>query len=107
MATTPKPPAKPAAPSKPSHDETRDAPEHTPEPQPPMTIAEEQRARSDAIAREGVEKWKAEHDERTEEEKAGRQVPGVASPAPEGGSWQGSTRTTPPARAAQNPAAPR
>ena len=48
-------------------------------------------------------------DERTEEEKAGKQVPGVVSPAPnpEGGSWQGSTRTTPPARAAQNPAAPR
>ena len=79
-------------------------------PAPPLkTIADEQRARSDEIARAGVEKWKAAHDERTDEEKAGRQVPGVAPPAPnpEGGSWQGSTRTTPPARAAQNPAAPR
>lgn len=77
------------------------------------TVADEQRKRSDDMAREGVEKWKAEHDERTAEEKAGnRQVTGVANPlkdpaAPEGGSWQGSTRTTQAARHAQNPAAPR
>lgn len=78
-----------------------------PEPPPAQTAADEQRQRSDEIARMGVEKWKAEHDERTEEEKAGRQVTGVAPPVPESGSWEGSTRTTPPARAAQNPAASR
>lgn len=79
---------------------------------PYPTIAEEQRARSRDIALTGVEDWKDAHDERTEEEKAGKQVPGVAPPAPEhasteAGSWQGSTRTTQAARHAQNPAAPR
>lgn len=125
MATTPKPTPKH------SHDEREDKRDtredhrddkrsitredkEEPQTQPPAgqpapveTIADEQRKRSEEMASMGVEQWKAEHDERTEEEKAGKQVTGVASPAPESGSWQGSTRTTAPARAAQNPSASR
>jgi hypothetical protein len=134
MATTPtKPPVKPAQHSHDEREDKRDAREDkrddkravtrgegepadkpAPDAAPPVeTIADEQRKRSDAIAAMGVEKWKAAHDERTEEEKAGnKQVPGVAPPAPEhasteAGSLQGSTRTTQAARHAQNPAAPR
>lgn len=100
---TPDKPPKPPKPGEPDQ-----GPVEPPVAAPPVTtIADEQRARSREIAAMGVEKWKAEHDERTEEEKAGKQVPGVAAPAPEGRSWEGSSRTTPAARAAQNPAAPR
>lgn len=122
MATTPKPPARPAAKSHDEREDERDArrtvtreggedePDAAAPPAPVTTIADEQRARSDEMAREGVEEWKAAHDERTEEEKAGnKQVTGVAPPAPsaEARSFEGSTRSTPAARHAQNPAAPR
>lgn len=103
---------------KPSHPEPEPEPDEPDPPAPPpesapppaaavRTVADEQRERSEQIAGEGVEKWKAEHDERSEEDKKSHQVPGVAPPAPEGGSWQGSTRSTPAARAAQNPSASR
>jgi hypothetical protein len=71
---TPPPPAKPAAPP-PSVQPTTPAAKP---PEPVKTIADEQRERSEEIAREGVEAWKAKHDERTEEEKKGRVVTGVA-----------------------------
>lgn len=107
MATTPKKPAGRIA----EPDEAEQLPE-TPAPQAPppvLTSADEQRARSAEIMAAGVENWKAEHDERTAEEKAGnKQVPGVVPQGnPEASSWQGSTRTTQAARHAQNPAAPR
>ena len=35
------------------------------------TIADEQRERSDAMAAKGVEAWKAEHDERSADDKQG------------------------------------
>lgn len=43
----------------------------------PDTIAEEQRRRSAEIEAKGIEAWKAERDERTDEEKAGVQVGGL------------------------------
>ena len=47
--------------------------------EPPVkTIADEQRERSDAMAAEGIDAWKAEHDERTADEKQPKVVPGVA-----------------------------
>ena len=42
------------------------------------TIADEQRERSDEMAAKGVEAWKAEHDERSADEKQPKVVPGVA-----------------------------
>jgi hypothetical protein len=121
MASTPKAPTKPQAKTaEPPDDDPRnpsgdDAPAPAPAPQSMPTIADEQRARSDEIASEGVDKWKAAHDERSEEEKAGNaQVPGVVPQgnpevrsSPEAKSWEGSTRTTQAARHAQNPAASR
>jgi translation initiation factor IF-2 len=57
-----------------------------PTPPPVRTIADEQRERAEEVMKAGVEGWKAERDERTDEERAGnRQVPGVAPPAPEEG----------------------
>jgi hypothetical protein len=51
----------------------------TPPPDPPVkTIADEQRERSAEIEKEGIEAFKARLDQRTEEEKAGRVVTGVA-----------------------------
>jgi hypothetical protein len=48
--------------------------------QPSMpTIADEQRERSAEIEEMGVEDWKAERDERSEEDKKGRVVPGVGT----------------------------
>lgn len=46
---------------------------------PPRTIADEQRERSDRMASQGVERHKAEHDERTGNEP--KQVPGVSATA--------------------------
>ena len=40
----------------------------------PDTIAEEQRRRSAEMEKKGIEAWKAEHDERSEEEKRGQTV---------------------------------
>ena len=112
MATTPRKPE-----PKSSHDERDDKPDAREEAQAPpaATIADEQRARSAEMAAMGVDAWKAAHDERTEEEKAGnRQVPGVVPQgnpevrsSPEAKSWEGSSRTTQAARHAQNPAASR
>ena len=104
MASQPKPLAKTAA--KP---EAKPAIYDPPEPSAPapavMTIADEQRARSEEIQAQGVEAWKAEHDERDPDE-AQKRVPGVG-PTTVPGSWEGSTRSTPEARKAQHPAAPR
>jgi hypothetical protein len=74
------PAAKPATPQPPADPQAAKQPEPGKrEPPPPVkTIADEQRERSDEIAREGVEAWKAKHDERTEDEKKGRVVTGVA-----------------------------
>jgi hypothetical protein len=44
-----------------------------------MTIADEQRARSEEMAREGVEKWKERHDQRSEEDRQSRPVTGVGT----------------------------
>jgi hypothetical protein len=43
------------------------------------TIADEQRARSEEMAREGVEKWKERHDQRSEEDRQSRPVTGVGT----------------------------
>jgi len=43
----------------------------------PDTIAEEQRRRSADMEKEGIEAWKARHDDRSEEEKRGAAVEGV------------------------------
>lgn len=43
----------------------------------PDTIAEEQRARSDEMERDGMAKWIAEHDERKGEHEAQKQVSGA------------------------------
>jgi hypothetical protein len=45
--------------------------------EPVHTIADEQRERSQVLMDKGVETVKAEHDERTEEERRSRPVPGV------------------------------
>lgn len=105
MASQPKAPIKSHAKDE-DEDETSKPEIHDPPPAV-KTIADEQRERSAEIERQGVEEWKAERDERTEEDKQGRQVPGVRSPQVEGGSWKDSTRSTPEARKAQNPAASR
>jgi hypothetical protein len=64
------------------------------------TIADEQRERSEELQDKGVETAKAEQDERDPADKP-RQVAGVSN-------LEGGTpgRSTPPARAAQNKAAP-
>lgn len=49
----------------------------TPPPPEGRTIADEQRERSEAMERVGMEKWKAERDERSEEQKKPRQVEGL------------------------------
>jgi hypothetical protein len=126
MATQPKPAPKPKPDPKPDPnepDEPEAAKAAAQQPPPVRTIADEQRERSDQIARQGVEKWKAERDERGPDDKP-KQVPGVSPrvndpgapppegasdpgpPPPEGASWEGSTRSTPEARHAQNRAAP-
>jgi hypothetical protein len=64
------------------------------------TIADEQRERSDKMQAEGVERVKARLDERDPNEKP-RSVPGVHKTAA-----SEAERSTPPARAAQNKAAP-
>jgi translation initiation factor IF-2 len=71
MATQPQPTPPPKPPTPPP-------PAAKPAPAPVKTIADEQRERSEEIQREGVEAWKAKHDERTEDDKKGRVVTGVA-----------------------------
>ena len=46
--------------------------------EPVKTIADEQRERSDEMAAKGVDAWKAEHDERSADEKQPKVVPGVS-----------------------------
>lgn len=120
MATKPqhpKPePPKPAPPPAPEPEDPAAAATSPKAPPPVMTIADEQRARSAEIQAMGVEKWKEAHDQRSPEERQPRQVPGVkprvndagggVSQNPRPGSWEGSTRSTPEARRAQNVAAP-
>ena len=96
MATQPKPQPKPD-PDPPPKPLAADAPKR----EVTRTIADEQRERSDEIAREGVEQWKARHDSRTDEEKQSRQIPGVGPTNVEDG------KSTPEARRYQNPAAPK
>jgi hypothetical protein len=67
----------------------------------PQTIADEQRERSADIEKEGIDKWLAEHDERTDEQK--KEMGVVAGLGPTPPSWLDSTRSTPEARAAQHP----
>ena len=109
MATQPHPTPKPEptpAP-KPKPDEDAAAAPHAIPPEPPVqTIADEQRARSDEIQAMGIDAWKASQDTRSEAEKQPQAVPGVAPSKAEGGSWDGSTRSTPEARKAQNRTAP-
>lgn len=61
---------------------TSPPPKEAAEPPPVHTIADEQRMRSAEVQAQGVEPWKQAHDERTEEERRPRQVPGVAQPKP-------------------------
>ena len=68
------------------------------------TVADEQRERSEEIQKQGVDAWKAAHDERSPEERQGRQVPGVGHVTDES-KLKGNS--TPEARTAQHPAAPR
>jgi hypothetical protein len=74
-----------------------------------VTSAQEQRDRAAEMMETGMEPWKAERDDRDPDERP-RTVPGVSptsvSAEPEPGSWEGSTRSTPEARAAQNRTAP-
>ena len=49
--------------------------------EPVKTVRDEQMERSEEIEKVGVEKWKAEHDTRSEEEKRGAVVAGVRGEA--------------------------
>lgn len=69
--------------------------------EPVVTVAQEQRARSEALQEEGVERFKARTDDRDPNERP-RSVPGVGF-RPAAGEAE---RSTPPARAAQNKASP-
>ena len=60
---------------------------------PPRTIADEQRERSDRMASHGVERHKADHDERTGNEP--KQVPGVSPTAGITPGEPGAVRRTP------------
>ena len=47
--------------------------------EPPVrTSADEQRERSEEMQREGIDAWKAKHDERSADEKQPKVVPGVS-----------------------------
>jgi hypothetical protein len=99
MATQPKPQPKPDPDPPPAaHEAHKPA---APRQEVTRTIADEQRERSDEIARRGVERWKAEHDGRTDEDKQTHQVEGVGPTTVQDG------KSTPEARRYQNPAAPR
>ena len=100
MATQPKPqtPAKPPP--------ARAEAEETGLPPPVKTIADEQRERSQAIEAQGVEAFKASYDERDPDEPQ-RRVPGVGPTTVAAESAPVSTRSTPAARNAQHPTAPR
>ena len=75
--------------------------------EPVVTVAQEQRERSEAMQAEGVERFKARGDDRDPDDRP-RSVPGVGfRPAAGEGFDKGSAeRSTPPARAAQNKASP-
>ena len=75
------------------------------DPVPPVeTIADEQRERSAEIEEQGVDAWKAAQDERDPDEKP-KVVPGVSHRAVDESELRGNS--TPAARTAQHPAAPR
>ena len=75
------------------------------DPVPPVqTIADEQRERSAEIEEQGVDAWKAVNDERSPDEKP-KVVPGVSHRAVDESELRGNS--TPAARTAQHPAAPR
>jgi hypothetical protein len=71
---------------------------------PARTIADEQRERSEEMLKQGVDAWKAEHDERSADEKP-KVVPGVSHRPVE--AYEARGNSTPAARTAQHPAAPR
>ena len=113
MATTPKPHEPPPKPNPKPTDDDDDAPAaakvegHKAEikPEPPVeTIADEQRARSEEMQKQGIDVWKAAHDERSPDEKP-KVVPGVSHRAVDESELRGNS--TPAARTAQHPAAPR
>jgi hypothetical protein len=95
MATQPQPPARPA-PAPPAPTAAK-----PPVAEPVKTVAEEQRERSEAMQAQGVEAFKASHDERDPNERP-RSVAGVGARQAAGE----AERSTPPARAAQNKASP-
>jgi hypothetical protein len=129
MATQPTTPQPKPKPKPEDDDDVAAAAPPTEPPAPPappsvQTIADEQRERSEQMMKVGIEAWKAEHDERSEADREPRQVPGISprvndpaigndpahmlagTPArPEAHTPEGA-RSTPPARAAQNRAAP-
>ena len=107
MAHTPAKPAPPPAKAPARNEPPPAKPEGAAaEPDPPVkTVADEQRERSQQIADMGVEAFKAEGDQRDEADKP-KQVAGVSPTSVEAGSWAGSTRSTPEARAAQRRTAP-
>jgi hypothetical protein len=79
---TPPPPQRAAAPTPTPTPTPTPAPPRRPQQPPVQTIAEEQRERSDEIARMGVENYKASIDQRGPDDKP-RPVAGVISPRPE------------------------
>jgi hypothetical protein len=102
MATrpTPRPPHLPPQDAEPEPEPELEAEAGLPEP-PVRTIADEQRERSDQMMAIGVQAWMAQFDQRDPSAQP-HAVEGVSNTeVEEGGSWAGSTRSTPEARAAQ------
>ena len=105
MATQPKPHEPPPPPPPHPPEPKPEAAKHEIKPEPPVeTIADEQRARSEEIQKQGIDAWKAAHDERGPDEKP-KVVPGVSHRAVDESELRGNS--TPAARTAQHPAAPR
>ena len=101
MAMQPQPPAKPAPPAPPNPAKQPVPPHPGATQEELVTIAQEQRERSEAMQAEGVERFKARLDERDPDQRP-RSVPGAGFRAAAGE----AERSTPPARAAQNKASP-
>ena len=73
---------------------------------PVRTIADEQRARSEDMEAEGMQAWNDQHDERDPDRRP-KQVPGVGPTSISAESAPPKGNSTPEARTAQHPAAPR
>ena len=73
---------------------------------PVRTIADEQRARSEAMEADGMQAWSDQHDER-DPDRQPKQVPGVGPTSISAESAPPKGNSTPEARTAQHPAAPR